>query len=50
MTEASREDIRRELLSRIPRWYSPWLHLATPAVTGVALIAIALSRIEDLRA
>jgi sterol desaturase/sphingolipid hydroxylase (fatty acid hydroxylase superfamily) len=50
MSEASRERIRRDLLSRIPRWYSPALHLAIPAVTGIAIIAFALSRIEDLRA
>jgi fatty acid hydroxylase family protein len=47
---ASREDIRRDLVSRIPRWYSPWLHLAIPAVSGIALIAFALSRVEYLRA
>jgi fatty acid hydroxylase family protein len=47
---ASREDIRRDLVSRIPRWYSPWLHLAIPAASGVALIALALSRVHDLRA
>jgi hypothetical protein len=47
---ASREDIRRDLISRIPRWYSPWLHLAVPAVSGIAIIAFALSRLEGLRA
>ncbi len=50
MTQASREDLRRELLSRIPRWYSPWLHLAIPAVTGLAIVALALGWIQDLRA
>ncbi len=50
MSEASRQRIRQDLLSRIPRWYSPWLHLGIPAVTGVALLAFALSRIQDLRA
>lgn len=50
MTKASREEIRRDLVSRIPRWYSPWMHLAVPAVSGIALIAFALSRIDDLRA
>lgn len=50
MTQASREDLRRELLSRIPSWYSPWLHLAIPALTGLAIVAFALGRIEDLRA
>src|SRR5512138_2375482 len=38
------------MLSRIPRWYSPWLHLAIPAVTGLAIVAFALGRIRDLQA
>ncbi len=50
MTQASREDLRRELLSRIPRWYSPWLHLAIPALSGLAIVAFALGRIHGLRA
>jgi len=50
MTQASREEFRKDLLSRIPGWYSPWFHLAIPAVSGLAVIAFALSRIEDLRA
>ncbi len=50
MTEASRAELRDELLSRIPRWYTPWLHLAFPAVAGIAIAALALSRIDDLRA
>jgi hypothetical protein len=50
MTEASRAELRADLLSRIPRWYSPSLHLAFPAVAGLAIAAFALSRIADLRA
>lgn len=50
MTQSAREDMRRDLLSRIPRWYSPWLHLAIPAVTGLAVVTIALGRIADLQA
>jgi hypothetical protein len=50
MTEASRAELRADLLSRIPRWYSPWGHLAFPAVTGVAIVAVALSQVHDLRA
>lgn len=49
LRQGSREDIRRDLLSRIPRWYSPWLHLAIPAVSGIAIMALALSWIEGLR-
>ncbi len=50
MTQGSREDLRRDLLSRIPRSYSPWLHLAFPAAVGIAIAAFALSRIDGLRA
>lgn len=49
MAQGSREELRRELLSRIPGWYSPWLHLAIPALSGIAVLAFALSRIHDLR-
>jgi sterol desaturase/sphingolipid hydroxylase (fatty acid hydroxylase superfamily) len=49
MTNASRAELRAELLSRIPGWYSPWLHLAFPAVAGIAIAALALSRVEGLR-
>lgn len=49
MTQASRAELRAELLSRLPRWYSPWAHLAFPAVAGIAIAVFALSRIEDLR-
>jgi hypothetical protein len=50
MTEDSRAQLRADLLARIPRWYSPWLHLAFPAVAGVAVAALALSRLEAPRA
>ncbi len=49
MTPVSRAELREDLLARIPRWYSPWLHLAIPAAAGVAIAAFALSRIEGLR-
>ncbi len=50
MTQGSREELRRELLSRVPRWYSPWLHLAIPAVTGLAIVAFALGQVHELQA
>jgi len=49
MTHASREDLRAELLAKIPRWYSPAGHLAFPTVAGLAIAVFALSRIDDLR-
>jgi sterol desaturase/sphingolipid hydroxylase (fatty acid hydroxylase superfamily) len=50
MTHASRAELRAELLGRIPRWYSPWAHLAFPTIVGIAVAAFALSRIERLAA
>jgi hypothetical protein len=49
MTEASRAELRTELLSAIPRWYSPAAHLLLPAAAGLAIAAVAVSRIRDLR-
>jgi len=49
MTHESREELRAELLARVPRWYSPLAHLVLPALAGLALAALALSRIHDLR-
>ncbi|WP_242394604.1 sterol desaturase family protein [Anaeromyxobacter oryzisoli] len=50
MTRQSRAELREELLSRLPRWYTPWLHLAFPAASGLGIAAFALSRVEGLRA
>jgi hypothetical protein len=50
MTKDARSEIRADLMSRVPRWYSPTAHLLGPAVAGLALVAFALSRIRHLRA
>jgi len=50
VTEASRAELRAELLSRVPPWYSPGLHIAFPTVAGTAIAVLALARIHDLRA
>jgi sterol desaturase/sphingolipid hydroxylase (fatty acid hydroxylase superfamily) len=50
MTQSSRAELRAELLSHIPHWYSPWAHLAFPTVVGLAIAVLALSRIERLQA
>lgn len=39
--DESREEFRAAMLAKIPRWYSPWLHLA--ATTGVGIVATALA-------
>ena len=50
MTQEARSELRADLLARLPHRYSPWLHLALPAIAGVSIAALALSRIEGLRA
>jgi hypothetical protein len=50
MTKTARDELRGEMLSKIPRWYSPWFHLAIPAVSGIAILLLALSHVSDLRA
>jgi hypothetical protein len=50
MTNASRAELRDELLSRVPPWYSPTLHLLGPAAVGLLVAVLALSRVSDLRA
>jgi hypothetical protein len=50
MTKDARSEFRADLMSRVPRWYSPTAHLVGPALVGLALVAFALSRLHDLRA
>jgi sterol desaturase/sphingolipid hydroxylase (fatty acid hydroxylase superfamily) len=44
------EAFRRDLVSRIPRWYVPWVHLVGPSMVGVPVIAFAVSRVRSPRA
>lgn len=44
-----RAALREELIAETPRWYVPWVHLFVPSLVGIAAIAIALTRIENLR-
>jgi hypothetical protein len=48
MTHAAREELREELLAKVPRWYSPAAHLALPALAVAAVAGFAVSRIRDL--
>jgi hypothetical protein len=50
MTPSSRAEFREDLLSRVPRWYVPAVHLAFPAITGVAIAALALAQLRDVQA
>ncbi len=50
MTHASRAEFRADLLARVPRRYSPLAHVVLAPLAAVAIAALALSRIQDLRA
>jgi hypothetical protein len=50
MTHTARAEYRDELLARVPRRYSPLLHLAIPTVGGLAIIAAALFSLRGLQA
>jgi hypothetical protein len=50
MTKDARSEIRADLMSRVPRWYSPTGHLLGPAAAGLAIMALALGAIHGLRA
>jgi hypothetical protein len=41
-----REALRQDWVSRVPRFYSPWIHLAFTVLLGPAVIALALSRLQ----
>jgi hypothetical protein len=43
-----REAFRQELVARLPRWYSPWVHLGLTSFIGLGLIAVAVFLIRDL--
>jgi hypothetical protein len=47
---ARRDALRAELVARIPRWYSPVMHLLFPSLCGVTIIAGALWLARDLHA
>lgn len=44
-----REALRAQLIAAIPRWYSPWVHLAFPTLLGLTLIALAATRLHDVK-
>jgi len=49
-TNADREALRDGVVSTIPRWYSPWVHLAFPSLVGLAVICACMLLVRDLRA
>jgi Fatty acid hydroxylase superfamily len=45
-----RDELRARLVARIPRWYSPYLHLIVPSVIGLGLITTAILLLDHVRA
>lgn len=46
--QRSREQFRGQMLTSIPRWYSPTAHLLMTTGIGAFVVALALSQIENL--
>lgn len=49
LTLSRRDQLRAEVVARIPRWYSPWLHLAFPSLVGIAVIVACLASLHHVR-
>jgi hypothetical protein len=43
-----RDELRARLVAAIPRWYSPWVHLAFPSLVGLGIAAGALFALRAL--
>jgi hypothetical protein len=47
MSRSEQHERRRaEIVSVVPGWYRPWLHLAVPSCLGVGVMAVALARVD----
>ncbi len=44
---SKRDQVRAELVARIPRWYNPWAHLAFPSLIGLTAVATAIYLLES---
>jgi hypothetical protein len=49
LSPARRDELRARLVARIPRWYSPWLHLGFPSAVGLGVLAACLWLLRDVR-
>src|SRR2546430_16174063 len=49
LTLVRRDELRARLVAEIPRWYSPWLHLAFPSLVGLGVIAVCVASLQALR-
>jgi hypothetical protein len=44
--DSYRDHVRQKVVAAIPRWYSPWAHLACPSTIGLALIVACVSLLD----
>jgi len=49
MTSAARTEYREEVLARVPRGYSPFLHLVVPSILALAAVDAAVSLMHGVR-
>jgi len=49
LTRDRRDELRARVVGEIPRWYSPWLHLAFPSLVGVGAIVACVLLLHDVR-
>lgn len=49
MTSAARTEYREEVLARVPRGYSPFLHLVVPSILALGAVDAALSLVRGMR-
>jgi hypothetical protein len=48
LPDDERHALRRKLIDAIPRWYSPWGHLAVPSLFGLSVMAGCIALLEPL--
>jgi len=48
--DPGRETLRAQVTGDIPRWYSPWVHLAFPSTIGIGAIVLGICFLRDLHA
>lgn len=49
MTSAARAEFREEVLARVPRGYSPFLHLVVPSILALGAVDAAVSLMRGVR-
>ena len=48
LSQEARNELRQKLLSEIPSWYNPYIHLAVPCTFGILTVIFAIYSIHQL--